>query len=191
MQVELVVSPEFLPRPLPLGRRLLLGRSPEADLLLPMIYISRRHAGIEWTGCAVHIEDYQSRNGVFVNGRRLGPGPHPLLPDDVLYLAGVRLFLRGAVSLDPDWLRRDDGLLPRLIQQIGEERNLDALPILGDALEEMGCTDEDLLAHCHHREHAPDCLVFHLIRDAVEALAEEPEESFWPIPASLIRCELC
>jgi hypothetical protein len=37
----------------------------------------------------------------------------------------------------------------------------------------------------------PDCLVFDLIRDAVEASAEEPEESFWPIPASLIRCELC
>src|SRR5262249_36749153 len=35
-----------------------------------------------------------------------------------------------------------------LAQSIYEERSFDSLPILADALEEAGCTDADILAHC-------------------------------------------
>jgi len=43
------------------------------------------------------------------------------------------------------WLSWNDGLIPKLAQAIYEERAFDRLPILGDALEEAGCTDETML----------------------------------------------
>jgi hypothetical protein len=42
----------------------------------------------------------------------------------------------------------DDGTVPKLARAIYEEWAFDRLPILGDALEESGCTDAALLGHC-------------------------------------------
>jgi hypothetical protein len=40
------------------------------------------------------------------------------------------------------------------------ERAFDRLPILGDALEEAGCTDEAILSHCRGPgPHVPGCWV--------------------------------
>lgn len=40
------------------------------------------------------------------------------------------------------------------------ERAFDRLPVLADALEESGCDDEDVLAHCHTaRPHTRGCWV--------------------------------
>jgi hypothetical protein len=36
----------------------------------------------------------------------------------------------------------------KLAQTIYEARRFDPMPVLADALEEAGCTDADLLAHC-------------------------------------------
>src|SRR3712207_6197149 len=49
---------------------------------------------------------------------------------------------------DPAWLLWNDGCVPRLARMIDEEGRFEALPILADALEEAGCRDADLLAHC-------------------------------------------
>jgi hypothetical protein len=51
-------------------------------------------------------------------------------------------------SLDPGWLAWNDGTVVKLARSIYEERAFDRLPILADALEEAGCTDADMLAHC-------------------------------------------
>jgi hypothetical protein len=40
---------------------------------------------------------------------------------------------------------------------IYEEYRWDDLPILADALEEAGCTDPDILAHCRGLQRCPDC----------------------------------
>jgi hypothetical protein len=49
------------------------------------------------------------------------------------------------VTADPGWLTASVAALTR---RIYHERAFDRLPILADALEEAGCTDPYLLAHC-------------------------------------------
>ena len=49
----------------------LVGRSEDAQLRLPNVSVSRRHARITRTRDAVHIEDLDSQNGVVLNGERV------------------------------------------------------------------------------------------------------------------------
>jgi hypothetical protein len=60
------------------------------------------------------------------------------------------------IALTPAVLRWNGGIVVRLAQSIHEEGVFDGLPVLADALEESGCTDADLLAHC--REPGSHCL---------------------------------
>jgi len=60
-----------------------VGRSPENDLYLDDPQISRQHAEITWDGARCLVTDLNSRNGTFVNGRRLMPNlPELLRPGD-------------------------------------------------------------------------------------------------------------
>jgi hypothetical protein len=52
------------------------------------------------------------------------------------------------VPVDPAWLRWRDGVVAQMVRAIHEEWRFDELPILADALEEAGCDNADLLAHC-------------------------------------------
>jgi serine/threonine protein kinase len=54
-----------------LGESCLLGRSPEADCIIQDQSVSRRHARIQRAGGVYTIADLESRNGTFVNERRL------------------------------------------------------------------------------------------------------------------------
>jgi hypothetical protein len=66
--------------------------------------------------------------------------------------------------LDPALLSWNDGTIPKLARAIYEERCFEDLPILGDALEEAGCTNVDILNHCRqHGEHVRGCLALDLI----------------------------
>lgn len=53
-------------------------------------------------------------------------------------------------KINPDWLRWQDGTVPKLAQGIYGERAFDRLPVLADALEEAGCHDAEILGHCRH-----------------------------------------
>ena len=53
-----------------------------------------------------------------------------------------------SVTADSSWLRWNDRTIPRIAQRIYDERAFDRLPILADALEDAGCIDAALLAHC-------------------------------------------
>jgi hypothetical protein len=70
--------------------------------------------------------------------------------------------------IHPAWLLADDGAVGKLAQVIYDEGRYGDLPILGDALEEAGCTSPDILEHCRARQaHYRGCWVV----DAVLGLA--------------------
>jgi hypothetical protein len=59
------------------------------------------------------------------------------------------------VSFAPAWRTAP---ARKLAQAIYDERAFDRLPILADALEEAGCTDAEVLAHCRGGgEHVRGC----------------------------------
>jgi hypothetical protein len=67
-------------------------------------------------------------------------------------------------GLDPSWLLLDRGVVHDLAAGIYETRAFDHLPVLADALEEAGCADDALLAHCRGpAEHARGCWALDLI----------------------------
>ena len=65
------------------------------------------------------------------------------------------------VALNPSWLT---ATVKQLAEGIYEEKAFDRMPILGDALEEAGCTDAEILAHCRQpREHVRGCWLVDLV----------------------------
>lgn len=56
---------------LPAGDRTLIGRSPECDIFLDDVTVSRRHAELLRDGGRFVIRDLGSLNGTFVNRRRI------------------------------------------------------------------------------------------------------------------------
>jgi hypothetical protein len=68
------------------------------------------------------------------------------------------------VPIDPVWLTWNDGTATKIAQGIYEEKAFDRMPILADALEEAGCTNRDILAHCRSGgEHVRGCWAVDLI----------------------------
>jgi hypothetical protein len=51
-------------------------------------------------------------------------------------------------SIEPSWLTWNAATVPRIAQGIYDDHAFDQLPILADALEEAGCSDESILGHC-------------------------------------------
>ena len=67
--------------------------------------------------------------------------------------------MRGAA-----WLAWNGGTVPRIAQAIYAERAFDRLPVLADALEDAGCANADVLAHCRSGgEHVRGCWVIDLL----------------------------
>jgi pSer/pThr/pTyr-binding forkhead associated (FHA) protein len=73
----------------PSGERTLIGRSPECDIFLDDVTVSRRHAELRRDGDRFTIEDLGSLNGTFVNRRRIETVE--LEDDDELQIGKYRL----------------------------------------------------------------------------------------------------
>lgn len=56
---------------LPVGKAIVVGRGQDADVVLALPEISARHVRLRYDGTALAVEDLGSRNGTFVNGRRV------------------------------------------------------------------------------------------------------------------------
>jgi ATP-dependent Clp protease ATP-binding subunit ClpA len=66
--------------------------------------------------------------------------------------------------IDPSWLSRNNGAVAKLARVIHEERRWEDLPVLADALEEAGCTDQEILGHCRRPgRHVSGCWVLDLV----------------------------
>ncbi len=77
----------------PSGERTVIGRSPDCDVFLDDVTVSRKHAEIRRDGERFTIEDLGSLNGTFVNRRRIETAE--LEDDDEVQIGKYRLtFLR-------------------------------------------------------------------------------------------------
>jgi hypothetical protein len=67
-------------------------------------------------------------------------------------------------SVAPRCLSWNDGTVPRIAQSIYAERAFERMPVLADALEDAGCDDADILAHCREPgPHVRGCWVVDLL----------------------------
>ena len=67
--------------------------------------------------------------------------------------------------IDPAWLTWQAGLIPHLARLICDEGRFDEMPVLADALEDAGCTDDAILSHCRrYTLHARGCWVLDALR---------------------------
>lgn len=62
----------------------IIGRGASCDLRLDSQRISRRHGRLAWEGNVLKLYDLGSRNGLFVNGKQVGPGGRRLAQDDLI-----------------------------------------------------------------------------------------------------------
>ena len=77
----------------PAAERTMIGRSPDCDIFLDDVTVSRRHAELMREGDRLVIRDLGSLNGTFVNRRRIESAV--LEDDDELQIGKYRLtFLR-------------------------------------------------------------------------------------------------
>lgn len=72
-----------------LGARHLVGRSPACQLRLATPSVSGVHAELVWNGDSWYVQDLGSRNGTFVDGRKLGPGERAKLATGAMLTFGV------------------------------------------------------------------------------------------------------
>jgi hypothetical protein len=64
----------------------------------------------------------------------------------------------------PNWLSWQDSTIVKIARSIDVTGQLNELPVLADALEEAGCHEEYLLAHCREqREHVAGCWAIDLL----------------------------
>src|SRR5262245_23943785 len=78
------------------------------------------------------------------------------------------------------WLERSGGRVAQIARTVYDGRRFADLPILADALEESGCTDEAVLWHCHSGgEHALGCWVLDSLL-GTPVLADAPGDALTP-----------
>jgi pSer/pThr/pTyr-binding forkhead associated (FHA) protein len=73
----------------PSGERMVIGRSPECDVFLDDVTVSRKHAELVQAGDTFTISDLGSLNGTFVNRKRIESAQ--LEDDDEVQIGKYRL----------------------------------------------------------------------------------------------------
>jgi pSer/pThr/pTyr-binding forkhead associated (FHA) protein len=109
----------FSLKPLPEGtaivinKPLFVGTEPDSDLVLQPGYSSRRHALIKLAAGSVSLEDLGSKNGTFINEKRLPRGVETRLkPGDQIRFARQKFEFCDAGPEPPRWIdeeQRDKG----------------------------------------------------------------------------------
>jgi hypothetical protein len=69
-----------------------------------------------------------------------------------------------SVHFDPAWRKWNGHALARMARMTFDAHRFDELLVVADMLEDAGCTDEAILAHCRQpREHVRGCWVLGLL----------------------------
>jgi hypothetical protein len=84
---------------------------------------------------------------------------------------------RPAPAVERSWLAWDGGRVVRVARYIAETCRFEEMPVLADALEDAGCADAGLLAHCRSAEHARGCWVLDLLAASPREDEFVPEEA--------------
>lgn len=87
---------------LPAQGKLIIGRAEDCDISFSNAFASSRHAEILINGNEFFINDLNSSNGTFLNGRRVKN--KPLKPGDVIYIMGLKIIIsKGFIAINnPD-----------------------------------------------------------------------------------------
>ncbi len=148
---------------LPLEHPLSMGRDPDADIRVGMwnMFISQRQCEVGRDGCGAWFQDVGSRNGTFLNEGLVEVGSsHRLLPHDVMRIGNTRIRVGWDFVVEPSWLHWEAGIVVALARRVRDEGDHAAMPILADALEDVGCTESGILEHMRGpRPHVRECWV--------------------------------
>jgi hypothetical protein len=63
------------------------------------------------------------------------------------------------IEMRPEWREWNNHTVTRIARHIATTGTYADVPILGDALEDAGCHDEEMLRHCRQATHVPGCWV--------------------------------
>jgi len=74
------------------GDHLTIGRSPDCQITIEDMNVSRRHAELLLSSQGYKIQDLSSKNGTFVNGKQV-IGSSPLSPGDEVMLGSTTIFI--------------------------------------------------------------------------------------------------
>jgi hypothetical protein len=72
------------------GNKLIIGRSPDADVVIDNTAISRHHSSIELRDGRHYLADMKSTNGTTVNGKKIA-SKVPITEKDVIFIGKFRL----------------------------------------------------------------------------------------------------
>jgi pSer/pThr/pTyr-binding forkhead associated (FHA) protein len=92
--IELTVAAAGTIKTYRFGRRVLVGRAPNADLRLDDPQVSRLHARIEMRDDGVYVEDLGSRNGTAIDGTSVH-GSRRLKVDEEIEIGEASIIFRG------------------------------------------------------------------------------------------------
>jgi len=93
-----------------------IGRAPDATIVLPERQISRYHARIERDADGYLLHDLGSKNGTFINGEAVHGQPYRLCDGDEITLATAIVlgFVAGDATLPLNELNESSGNVPQL-----------------------------------------------------------------------------
>jgi hypothetical protein len=73
-------------------------------------------------------------------------------------------------TVERSWLKWHEGTMVKMAQGIYDDLAFERLPILADALEDAGCDNADLLAHCRRGgEHVRGCWAVDLCKGGTDS----------------------
>jgi hypothetical protein len=128
----------------------------------------------EALGMAVETMGEAARNAAYETNWRTPGKDHAQrqAADHAAYVAGASVELAKQAALlrelignpfrrvvvAPEWLAWSDGTVRKLAGGVYEAQGFERMGILGDALEEAGCSDDAILAHCRaETDHVRGC----------------------------------